>query len=84
MLRASPPVLTADAGVDDRDWPSRRLAITPLGRAVLEGKTDYLSLHPPPRWLGGVSVAGSAPGWRWDEATEIDRHRLIRRRRSPA
>lgn len=49
------------------EWPQERLTITPLGRAVLAGEVDYLSLEPPPRWLGGVEIAGRT-AWRWDEA----------------
>ena len=49
---------------------SDRLAITQTGREVLEGVTDWLSLQPPLRWLGGVRINPSTPNWRWDEARQ--------------
>ncbi|RPJ50762.1 MAG: DUF1835 domain-containing protein [Methanobacteriota archaeon] len=57
--------------VHDPDRPfSDRLAITQTGREVLEGVTDWLSLRPPVRWLGGVRIDPSTPNWRWDEALQ--------------
>jgi hypothetical protein len=47
---------------------SDRLAITHTGREVLEGVTDWLTLQPPIRWLGGVRIDPSTTNWRWDEA----------------
>lgn len=44
------------------------LKITDLGRAVLKGEVDFLSLRPPSRWVGGVEI-GAGLDWRWDEAT---------------
>lgn len=41
--------------------------ITDLGRAVLKGAVDFLSLRPPARWVGGVRVAAGLDDWRWDE-----------------
>jgi len=69
MKRVERPVFTGTFEGENRHWPKERLAITPLGRAVLAGEVDWLSLHPPPRWLGGVLVPGTAPCWRWDEST---------------
>jgi hypothetical protein len=43
------------------------LTITDLGRAVLKGEVDYLSLSPPNRWVGGVQVGVGLPDWRWDD-----------------
>jgi hypothetical protein len=45
-----------------------RLSITDAGREVLRGATDWLSLLPPPRWVGGVQIDAGGPNWRWDEA----------------
>jgi len=44
------------------------LTITDLGRAVLRGERDWLSLRPSSRWVGGVHVEPGVTGWRWDEA----------------
>ncbi|MBR0663788.1 DUF1835 domain-containing protein [Roseomonas hellenica] len=68
MKAARAPVFTGAFAGEDRHWPQERLTMTPLGRAVLAGEVDWLSLHPPARWLGGVQIAG-APCWRWDAAT---------------
>lgn len=43
------------------------LTITDLGRAVLKGDIDFLSLNPPKRWVGGVEIGPGMPDWRWDE-----------------
>jgi hypothetical protein len=63
MKRVSRPVFTT--AFDRRD---QRLTITPVGRSVLAGETDWLSLEPPERWLGGVCVRANRPCWRWDDA----------------
>jgi hypothetical protein len=44
------------------------LAITELGRAVLRGELDWLSLRPHSRWVGGVHIQPGVASWRWDEA----------------
>ena len=70
MERASERVLTRSLQENPPDASSRyhRLAITELGRAVLRGERDWLSLRPPARWVGGVHIQPGLPGWRWDEA----------------
>jgi hypothetical protein len=69
MGRAHPAVY--ERAVVDPDNPfSDRLAITQTGRQVIQGVTDWLSLQPPPRWLGGVRIDPSTPNWRWDEARQ--------------
>ncbi|MBP0443213.1 DUF1835 domain-containing protein [Roseomonas sp. SSH11] len=69
MRKAEPSVLEGAFEGEDRYWAKERLALTPQGHAVLAGQADWLSLRPPPRWLGGVLVPGAAPCWRWDEAS---------------
>jgi hypothetical protein len=44
------------------------VSITDLGRAVLRGGRDWLSLYPPSRWLGGVHIQPGLPCWRWNES----------------
>jgi hypothetical protein len=46
------------------------LTITDLGRAVLKGEVDFVSLVPPPRWVGGVQIGAGLPDWRWNEQTQ--------------
>ena len=67
MKRAEAPVFMGRFAGEDRHWPKERLTITPLGKAVLAGEVDWMSLRPPARWLGGVSIPGTAPCWRWDD-----------------
>jgi len=43
------------------------LSITDLGRAVLQGEVDFMSLTPPRRWVGGVQIGAGMPDWRWDD-----------------
>ena len=67
--RAHPAVY--ERSVLDPERPfSDRLAITQTGSEVLQGVTDWLSLQPPLRWLGGVRIDPSTRNWRWDEARQ--------------
>lgn len=71
MEGADTPLFTRSAGLD-REGQARPpwtdvLAITALGHAVLRGEIDFLSLHPAPRWVGGVEVGAGQVDWRWDE-----------------
>ena len=69
MGRTTPAVYERSA--IDRERPfSDRLAITRAGGAVLEDTIDWLSLHPPVRWVGGVRIDPATPNWRWDEARQ--------------
>jgi hypothetical protein len=67
MKRLDHPVFTWALDRADEPWFRERLTITDLGLAVLAGEVDFLSLHPPPRYLGGVAITPSAPRWRWDD-----------------
>jgi hypothetical protein len=76
FLRILDEMAGANASVYERSVvdPDRRfsdrLAITQTGREVLRGVTDWLSLHPPVRWVGGVRIDPSTPNWRWDGVAE--------------
>jgi hypothetical protein len=67
--RAHPPVYERSVRDPARLF-SDRVAITQTGREVLQGVTDWLSLQPPLRWVGGVRIDPSAANWRWDEARQ--------------
>ena len=45
-------------------------SLTEIGRAVLSGSADAVSLNGIDDWLGGVHLHGHSNVWRWDEATE--------------
>lgn len=65
MQRARPAVFEgAPAG---ERWENEILCLTGVGRGVLAGAVDFLSLAPPDRWVGGVRVTGNAACWRWDD-----------------
>jgi hypothetical protein len=71
MERADARVYERRSGVDTKGenrppWTDV-LTITDLGRAVLRGEVDFLSLRPPQRWVGGVQVAAGSTDWRWNE-----------------
>jgi hypothetical protein len=81
---ASAPVFTHSPGVD-REGNARPpwtdvFEITDLGRSVLRGAVDFRSLHPPPRWVGGVEVAIGNADWRWDDRL---RDAVLGRSRAP-
>lgn len=72
MEATSAPLFTRSAGVNSEGrsnppWTDV-LLITELGRAVLRGEVDFLTLNAAPRWVGGVHVQTGVAGWRWDEA----------------
>jgi len=70
MQRVRQPVFTGVFDGEDRRWFRERLTITPLGREVLAGEVDWLSLSPPARWVGGVCIRADQPCWRWDDLRE--------------
>ncbi|HTQ99059.1 MAG TPA: hypothetical protein VMH83_03675, partial [Candidatus Acidoferrum sp.] len=42
------------------------IEITELGKRVLAGNVNWLTLQPPPRWIGGVCIVPGQPNWHWD------------------
>lgn len=68
MEQVTRPVLSIDPPGRSQPWPRWPLAITDEGRAVLAGTRDFLTLRPPPRWVGGLRIDPAAPDWRWDAA----------------
>ncbi|MEP3277778.1 MAG: DUF1835 domain-containing protein [Stappiaceae bacterium] len=66
MQKTDRPLFKIEYGSNPDHWPKWRLSITPVGKAVLSGDTDYLSLNPPTRWVGGVRITPGKPVWRWD------------------
>lgn len=72
MGSTSPPVFSR---VRSERAFQDQLSISDIGREVLRGATDWLSLLPPPRWIGGVRIEAGGPNWRWDE----DLREVVRR-----
>ncbi len=69
MGRTTPAVYQRSV-LDPKRPFSDRLTVTQTGRDVLRGETDWLSLAPPVRWVGGVRIDPSRRHWRWVEATQ--------------
>jgi hypothetical protein len=71
MEGASARVFERRAGVGPEGKPrppwTDILSITDLGRAVLKGDTDFMTLRPPGRWVGGVQIGAGMPDWRWND-----------------
>jgi hypothetical protein len=68
MLAASEGVLTRVPAATGEPYSRQEVAITDLGRTVLRGGRDWLSLQSPSRWVGGVHIIPGQPAWRWDES----------------
>lgn len=51
-------------------WSGRILRLTELGRAVLAGEVDWLSLAGSERWVGGVRIRPGERNWRWDASRQ--------------
>lgn len=46
------------------------LKLTELGKQVLVGKADHVSINGIDRWIGGVHLRGKDVRWRWDQAAK--------------
>ena len=51
-------------------WPRRVLRLTPVGRALLDGKLDWQTQFPLERWVGGIPISRRDPPWRWNPRTK--------------
>lgn len=67
------PLLSVTPAQDGREWDAL-VEITPLGRDVLAGRTDFIRLRGGiDRWIGGVHLDGEEPAWRWNpESGRLD------------
>jgi hypothetical protein len=59
--------------ISNADVTAGEVGVTALGREVLAGRRDWLSVRAIDVWLGGVHLEGVRPRWRWDGA----RRRLV-------
>ncbi len=70
LTQGATPLLDAEGAwptlADGRKNP--KLALTPRGRAVLQGEVDYWSGAGRERWVGGTRLGAGAADWRWDPA----------------
>ena len=63
------PTGVLSIGAGEKPFP-RMASITDIGRDVLAGRTDFLSLRPAERWVGGVRIEASRPAWRIGSAVD--------------
>jgi len=66
MTQASEDIIQISNNDLNKPWHERKLCITEAGLQLLEGKLDWLSLNPPPRWIGGILTTSEQKSWRWD------------------
>lgn len=69
------PVI-APTSEKSRYFAQGELRVTPLGREVLAGKSDWQRINSGTRWLGGVEIKPGEDGWRWDHG----KGQLVRRK----
>jgi hypothetical protein len=74
MCRGSNPLLSLAGGgtfrlpwecIDNRRFLGQDVVLTAHGRAVLEGRADWVALNGIDRWLGGAHLKGVEAAWRW-------------------
>ena len=63
-LRGLAPLVSTSGA----DLTAAEVILTALGREVLAGRRDWLSVRAIDTWLGGVHLEGDHPRWRWDGA----------------
>jgi len=77
LASASAPLVTLTqtikgASLDSAQMLLSSFELTKLGRAVLNGKEDFVIKNGIDYWLGGVHLEGDESPWRWeDEAEEL-------------
>jgi hypothetical protein len=69
-LAVAPHPLLVVNGDPGQDLGGKSVRLTEVGREVLAGLADNLQLNGIDRWIGGVHLAGTEPGWRYDERLE--------------
>ena len=66
LADANQPLLKINEGTPQ----DAAIEITDLGRAVLNGKGDFVLLNGIDQWLGGVYLSDERNLWRWDEEAQ--------------
>ena len=71
LIDVSQPLLSlTNATITTDVDPSAQFEITELGKSVLAGEGDFVSINGINQWLGGVYLEDDRALWRWDEETE--------------
>ncbi|MGD9883878.1 MAG: hypothetical protein AB7U95_27570 [Reyranella sp.] len=66
LLAAPRPPIAVHGSTRRLAWRRRVIRLTPIGKALLDGRRDWQAERPAGRWVGGIPVGAGAPGWRWD------------------
>lgn len=56
--------------VNNSQFNGAVLKLSDLGKRVLAGKADHVSINGIDRWIGGVHLRGKDIRWRWDQASK--------------
>jgi hypothetical protein len=70
LLESPLPPIAVSSPTKRAIWPRRVLALTPVGRAVLDGQLDWQTQFPIERWVGGIPISRRDPPWRWNPRTK--------------
>ncbi|GAA3936731.1 DUF1835 domain-containing protein [Litoribacillus peritrichatus] len=70
LAKSSNPAVRISTDQPKTEWPHRQVEITNTGLALLAKESDWLTMNPPERWLGGVHIDPQSSCWRWDQAPE--------------
>jgi hypothetical protein len=71
LSHTSPPLLTFDpSGTPEAHDLRGMVTLTDMGRSVLSGQRDRVSICGIDRWLGGVHLQSGSRIWRWDDARQ--------------
>ena len=63
--------VVAPTAKTSRKFVKGELKVTTLGYKVIGGDTDWQSVNPETRWLGGVEIPPGAKGWRWNPEDRV-------------
>jgi hypothetical protein len=64
------PAIGLHVGESGERLPPGEIHLTEVGRAMLEGRVDWVRLNGIDRWLGGVHLEGGESMWRWDQDSQ--------------
>ena len=67
---ASPAIRIEERGERRGALPRGIVCLTDFGRALLDGRADWVRDHGVDRWMGGVHLHGRAVPWRWDAGAQ--------------
>lgn len=70
LLDSPQPPIAVSPATRRTVWPRRVLRLTPVGRALLDGKLDWQAQFPLERWVGGIPISRRDRPWRWNPHTK--------------